>query len=137
MRAALLLTLLTPLAAHADKFTRADAHAAVTVLATVSTVDDAEMRYRLLLQGCAETSACAAHCEKLLSAAAQADPSDRGALLAACQGFDYRARWDKGDKVKPSLWIEQHWTQLLNALDPIVAKGDREAWSAARKSSKL
>jgi hypothetical protein len=55
-----------------------DARALLKVLTVATRVDGEETRIRLLLQGCAEISTCAAGCENAL------DASQRATILAEC-----------------------------------------------------
>jgi hypothetical protein len=61
-----------------------DARALLKVLTVATRVDGEETRIRLLLQGCAEISTCAAGCENALKAVADPsiDASQRATILA-------------------------------------------------------
>lgn len=98
----------------------------------------AEVRPRLLYQACSESAECAQGCPKELSAAASVESiDDRAMILAQCDKLDYKARRDKGEKLSPNQWIEQHWKRVFDRLERGVDKADLKQWKAWRKQAKL
>lgn len=138
MRYLVALVVMLPLVAAADAPSAEDIAEAKKMLATFAGDVPADVRPRLLYQACSENARCHAGCNKELELAATIEnQADRGAILAACEKVDYKARREKGEKISPDAWIEQHWKQVFDQLEKHVARGDQKQWKANRKKARL